>query len=229
MNRAYSFIATKALRDDERVIEGIATSPATDRVGDIVESRGARFKLPLPFLWEHDRERPVGHVEQATVTSAGIEFRARFVKVDEPGPLKDRLDMAWQSVKTGLVRATSIGFRPIKAEPLPNGGSRFIEWDWLELSGVVIPANADATIQTVKFYDQQGPGAGRTWWELEHAAASAAARDLVARSFAGEAPDMKLSAIERAALEHASASLMLVKKLDARLAALEDHITSPAS
>src|SRR5690606_26227412 len=44
-----------------------------------------------------------------------------------------------------------IGFSPIESNDIDGAwGRRFIRWDWLELSLVTIPANADATIQTVK-------------------------------------------------------------------------------
>ena len=35
-----------------------------------------------------------------------------------------------------------------------TGGIHFEEWDWLELSAVTIPANAECTITTIKSYDQ---------------------------------------------------------------------------
>ena len=36
---------------------------------------------------------------------------------------------------------------------LKEGGIDFSEWDWFELSAVTIPANADATITTIKSID----------------------------------------------------------------------------
>jgi hypothetical protein len=48
MIRAYSLFEIKAVNDEEGVIEGIASTPTTDRMGDIVEPKGAEFKLPLP-------------------------------------------------------------------------------------------------------------------------------------------------------------------------------------
>ena len=35
MNRAYSILSVKAVDDDRRVISGMATTPAVDRVGDV--------------------------------------------------------------------------------------------------------------------------------------------------------------------------------------------------
>jgi HK97 family phage major capsid protein/HK97 family phage prohead protease len=155
MNRAYSLIDIKSIKEDERVIEGMASTPSTDRVGDIVESMGAKFKLPLPLLWMHDHKQPIGHVEYAKPTKDGIPFRARLAKSDEPGTLRDRLDEAWQSIKIGLVKAVSIGFSIKDYEVLKEGGWRIKEWDWLELSAVPIPANADCNISRIKSIDAE--------------------------------------------------------------------------
>lgn len=163
MDRAYSLLQiTKAADDDgERVIEGIATTPEPDRVGDIVEPLGAKFANPLPLLWQHRHDSPVGQATFGKPTKAGIPFKARIAKVDEPGALKDMLDLAWQSVKAGLVRAVSIGFRSLEHAYIEGtGGIRFISTEILELSLVTVPANASATIQTVKAMDNRPRPAG---------------------------------------------------------------------
>jgi HK97 family phage major capsid protein/HK97 family phage prohead protease len=156
MNRAYSLIEIKAVDEERRVIEGVASSPTTDLMDDIVEPMGAEFELPIPFLWQHDRRQPIGHVTRAKPTKDGIPVRIELARTDEPGTLKERLDEAWQSIKLGLVRGLSIGFKPIEmADIAGTWGQRFIKWRWLELSAVTIPANIDATMQTVKSYDER--------------------------------------------------------------------------
>src|SRR5262245_51538883 len=153
LNRAYSMLNIKSLTDEERLIEGIATTPTVDRVGDIVVSTGAKFKVPMPLLWQHRTDSPVGHVEFAEATKDGIPFRARIAKIEEAGELKNMVDKAWQSVKAKLVSAVSIGFVIDAYEILKSGGWKINEWSWLELSLVTIPANADATIYTVRSLD----------------------------------------------------------------------------
>jgi HK97 family phage major capsid protein/HK97 family phage prohead protease len=155
VDRAYSLLTIKSIDDDARVITGIATSASTDRVGDIVDPSGAEFKLPIPLLWQHDAHQPIGEVFAARRTSGGIEISARLAKIDEPGRLKDRLDEAWQSIKSGLVRGLSIGFKSLEQEPIKGTyGLRFLKWLWLELSAVTIPANADGSILSVKSIQQ---------------------------------------------------------------------------
>ena len=153
LNRAYSLLEIKQVDEDARVITGIASTPTPDRMEDVVEPDGAQYKLPLPLLYQHDSAQPIGHVTHAKVSKSGIEITARMARIAEPGRLKDRLDETWQSIKLGLVRGLSIGFKPIETSRIEKGGYRFIKWDWLELSAVTIAANADATIQTVKSLD----------------------------------------------------------------------------
>jgi HK97 family phage major capsid protein/HK97 family phage prohead protease len=155
MKRAYSQLTIKSIDEDLRVIEGIATTPTPDRYGDIVEPDGAKYALPLPLLWQHNSREPIGHVETAKVAPDGITIKARLVKITEPGALKDRLDEAWQSLKSGLVRGLSIGFTPLESARIKDTYSeRFLSWEWLELSCVVIAANADASITSIKSADQ---------------------------------------------------------------------------
>lgn len=155
LQRAYSTIELKDFDDEKRELEGIASTPTTDRMGDIVEPDGAEFKLPLPLLWHHNSREPIGHVFSAKVSKDGILIKAKFAKVTEPGALKERLDMAWQSIKAGLVRGLSIGFRSLEDSNIKETfGIRFIRWEWLELSAVTIPANADASITAIKSADQ---------------------------------------------------------------------------
>ncbi len=152
-NRAYSVLAIKAVNDDARTVEGIATTPTVDRVGDIIEPLGVKFTNPLPFLWQHRHDQPIGTCEFGQPTANGIPFKATVAKCDEPGTLKDLLDHAWQSIKLGLVRATSIGFRPIEYSYMEAGGIRYSETEVFELSAVTIPANADAIMTAIKSVD----------------------------------------------------------------------------
>lgn len=154
-NRAYSILDIKSLNDGERLIEGIASTPSPDRMGDIVDPMGATFALPMPLLWQHNHDEPIGHVEFAKPTKNGIPFKARIAKVDEAGVLKERLDEAWQSIKAGLVRAVSIGFRPLEYSFIEGGGVHFKQWEWLELSAVTIPAQSEALITAIKSFDAE--------------------------------------------------------------------------
>lgn len=154
MNRAYVALSIKAVDDDARLIEGWASTASVDRAGDIVVPKGAVYKLPMPFLLDHDHRQVVGEVDRAEVTDKGIKFWAHIKKVSEPGEVKDLCDKAWSLVKNGLRKSVSIGFSALAYDVLPNGGLKFTEWEWLELSAVGVPANAEAQITSIKSFEQ---------------------------------------------------------------------------
>jgi HK97 family phage prohead protease len=154
MKRAYSLLEVKAFDEDSREFSGIATTPTPDRMGDIVDPLGAKFSLPIPLLWQHDASKPIGEVFEARPTKSGIQIKGRVFKATQSRTLMDRLDEAWESMKLRLVRGLSIGFSPKKEEPIKDG-FKFLEWDWLELSAVTIPANSEASILAVKSIDRQ--------------------------------------------------------------------------
>ena len=108
-------------------------------------SSSCRFRL----LWQHDSSQPIGHVTHAKAGKSGIEIVARIAK-----GVTAEIDRAWALIKAGLVPGLSIGFKPIEHELIKETkGIRFIKWDFLELSAVTIPANAECTIATVKSID----------------------------------------------------------------------------
>ena len=160
MRRAHALFTLKGFQkstDGEyAVIHGIATTPTPDRYGDIVEPLGAKFALPLPLLWQHRGSEPVGQVSEAAVQADGITVVARMPLIAESKTLRERIEEAVESVTLGLVRGLSIGFRGMPEGVDINMDTytfHFREWEWLELSLVTIPANAEATIQVVRAFD----------------------------------------------------------------------------
>lgn len=149
--RAYATFVTKGIDEDKREISGIASTPETDRSGDIVEPLGAKFAPEIPLLWMHDRYSPIGWA-RLKAASKEITFTASLAKIDEAGPLKEMIDKAWQAIKARLVRGVSIGFRPIEYSFIENGGVHYKEYEVYELSPVTIPAHQSASIATVKAY-----------------------------------------------------------------------------
>lgn len=158
-NKAYSFLKFKSVDDEERTIGGIATTPAPDRDGDIINPLGLTWAEATPLLWQHDRHAPVGNVAFGNKTAEGLEFKAKFPIIAEDGPLKERVDEAWQSVKSGLITAVSIGFMPKEAAPIPGGhGMHITAAEIYELSLVTIPSQTGALITHIKMLDVAQPG-----------------------------------------------------------------------
>ena len=155
MKRAYALLEVKSFDEDQRIIRGIATTPQTDLQDDIVEPKGASFASHIPFLFAHDSKQSIGHVTKTNITDAGIEIEAQIKKIPEPGTLKDRIDEAWQSIKYGLVRGLSIGFKDLESEPIKgsNWGRRIKKWQWLELSCRNHRGEHEASITAIKEID----------------------------------------------------------------------------
>ena len=153
--RAYSVLDVKGLDAELRSLEGVATTPTTDRMGDVIESKGATFANPLPLLLFHDARLPVGTVALKDASDAGIQFRATLPTIPTAGSLRTRVDEAWDSIKAGLIRGVSIGFRALDGgvELMKSGGLRFTKIEILELSLVAVPANADARIDVIRAVD----------------------------------------------------------------------------
>src|SRR5438270_9576647 len=105
-NRAYSTLEIKTVQENSgrRLFSGIASTPSVDRSHDIVDPNGVEYKTPLPFLWQHSKDDPIGWITAVRKTSKGIEVDGEVAQIDEPGELQTRLTRAWQSLKSGLVK-----------------------------------------------------------------------------------------------------------------------------
>lgn len=156
MHRAYSIIDVKGIDESKRAFSGTATTPSLDRVNDSINSLGAKFAKEIPLLHAHDSSRPIGFVRLGKATKAGIPFDAEIPVIHEPPTLKERVDVAFGEILHGLVKAVSIGFRPLSM-PKRNeqGGYDFEDVEIMELSTVAIPAHQDALIHTVKSLDRE--------------------------------------------------------------------------
>lgn len=145
MERLYATLEIRKFNDDLREFEGIANTAAEDLDNTIVEPSGARFTLPMPFLFSHDNKAPVGEVTSAVLVNGAWQVKGRVTQVKEDGFVKELTDRAWHNIKYKLMRGLSIGFIPLKKK-----GNRFLEWAWKELSLVTIPSNEQATILAVR-------------------------------------------------------------------------------
>ncbi len=207
--RAYAVLDVKSIDEETRTIKGIASTPSTDRQDDIVEPMGAKFRTPMPLLWQHDTQQPVGSVTYAERSESGIPFEAEIARVDGPPGLKNRLDEAWASLKAGLVRGVSIGFKSLESEPIKGTyGLRFKKWEWLELSLVTIPANAEATITSIKAADSEQRTAPRVRTQLPVTYAGAAATKTEGKPMLKLSEQISQFEASRAAKEAARAAIM---------------------
>lgn len=146
-----SVLNIKSVDEDKRIIEGIASTPVPDRYGDVVVPEGIQFKLPIPFLYQHVSSKVIGNVLEARIGAEGMAIKAQLA----PRDLEDEdTETAWKKIKGGLVRGLSIGFRSLEESyDKVTGGFRYLKTEILEISAVTIPANAEASITSVKSAD----------------------------------------------------------------------------
>src|SRR5690554_1131461 len=81
MERLYGTLEIRAVDDERRIVEGVASTNALDDYETILEPKGARFSLPLPLLWQHRGDTPVGEVISAEVTDTQIKVRAKLARI----------------------------------------------------------------------------------------------------------------------------------------------------
>lgn len=163
MNKIFANFEVRAVQEDERIIEGVASTVRPDRMSDVVEPRGIVYALPVPFLLDHNHSEAVGEVEHVEVSDKEIRFRARIAKIVEAGPAKTLTDNAWSMIKNGLRKSVSIGFRPLAQERINGGGIHYQSWELLELSAVSVPAQPDARILATRAASDRGKHPGSVY------------------------------------------------------------------
>lgn len=156
----------------DRTLRFIGTDESEDRDGDIIKSDGWLFenykKNPV-FLWCHDSwSVPLGKcvaIGQAP-GATGTTFDIKFASIDElssdpehPSDQALLADTVYNAYLNGYLNAVSVGFIGLKSEendsdkdlPSWQRGRVFTEQEMIELSGVAIPANPNALVQSRSF------------------------------------------------------------------------------
>lgn len=126
-------------------LEFVMSDGSVDRVGDVIEPAGWQldeFQKNPVALFSHMSSSPIGVWENVRVEGGKLLGR---LKLAAHGT-SERVDEIISLVQQGVLRAVSVGFRPIVQEPIPgsSGGIRFLQSELLEASLVAVPANANA-------------------------------------------------------------------------------------
>jgi HK97 family phage prohead protease len=141
------FLETKLAADDAGAVRGVAWKfGAPDRVGDVIEPGAfAKAALPLPMLFGHDMNDPVGTWDAATEKADGFHVSGRLL-IDDVSRARE----VFALVKAGAVRGLSIGFVTRKATVRPGGGRTIIGLDLFEISLVTVPMHPGARVTAAK-------------------------------------------------------------------------------
>lgn len=141
------FLETKFIADDAGSIEGLAWPfGAPDRIGDVIEKGAfAGAALPLPMLFGHDSNEPLGVWTEAIEADDGLRLKGRML-VDDVTRAREVRAL----VRSGAVRGISIGFITRKATGRKGGGRVISELELLEASLVSLPMHPGARVTSAK-------------------------------------------------------------------------------
>lgn len=140
---------SKTIDKEAGIYEAMISTESVDRMGDIVRAAGCQFedylKNPVVLLGHNYGDLPVAKTLELAVVP-GVGIRAKF-QFPESG-LYDKADQTRKLWDAGFLNAASIGFTPLRSVNLvadePWGSKEYLEWELLEWSIVVVPANQDA-------------------------------------------------------------------------------------
>lgn len=102
---------------------------------------------PIPMLWQHRSDQPIGVWEAYEENSKGLKLAGRVNLETQRGK------EAWSDMKMKSVTGLSIGFYEVKADPYDYGSTeprKLLELDLREVSPVTFPALKEAQIDAVK-------------------------------------------------------------------------------
>jgi HK97 family phage prohead protease len=133
----------------------IMTDETTDSYGDTVVAKGAdlsRFENNPICLLNHRSDLILGTWSDVALKSKRLEGKATLA-AEGTAP---HVDMSYNLMSQGILRAASIGFMPKKLERKldekgePTWAYNILEWELYECSIVSIPANPSALAKSVK-------------------------------------------------------------------------------
>lgn len=137
----------KTSADRGEGLEFVLSDATLDRMGDVIDPSGwdlTWFKKNPIALFGHNSNFPIG--TWSNVRVEGKRLIARLILAAKG--TSARIDELISLVEQGILRAVSVGFQPIEAEPIdkdrPYGGQRYKKQSLLECSLVSVPANPAA-------------------------------------------------------------------------------------
>ena len=132
-------------------LEYVLSDETVDRYGDVIAVSGwklSHFKNNPIALFNHDSSAPIGVWENVRVEKGKLIARLKIASASA----SERIREIRALVEERVLRAVSVGFRPLKREPLEGGGpyaERYTESELVECSLVCVPANPNA-LQIIK-------------------------------------------------------------------------------
>jgi HK97 family phage major capsid protein/HK97 family phage prohead protease len=128
-------------------LEFVLSDDTVDSYGDIIDPKGwdlKNFKRNPIALFGHSSGNPIGTWKDVRVEGGKLIGKLVFAAKGTSA----RIDELISLVEQGILRAVSVGFMPIKSQPIdpekPYGPQKFIKQELREVSLVSVPANPAA-------------------------------------------------------------------------------------
>jgi HK97 family phage prohead protease/HK97 family phage major capsid protein len=125
-------------------MEFVLSDETPDRMDDIIMSNGwelASFKKNPIALFNHRSDFPVGKWKNLRVENKQLRGHLELA----PEGTSERIDEIRKLVDAGILKAVSVGFRPVETTQREKGlGSIYIKSELVETSLVSVPANPNA-------------------------------------------------------------------------------------
>lgn len=152
LGRIHSFgFEAKAKKSGEsggRKIRGLANANTLDRSKEIVDPKAFKSSLdtymsnPIVF-YNHDWNDAIGKVVSSKISKKGLEVE---IEIGKGYPAADN---AWAQIEQGILKAFSIGFRPLRVEYDEDNDILTIkDMELFEVSVVTIPMNRESLFET---------------------------------------------------------------------------------
>lgn len=128
-----------------------ASDETVDRYGDVIVAAGWKLdnfaKNPVILIDHNYRVAAIVGSGEARIKGKKLKVRITHDAAAE----NEAAQMVSRLVESGLLRAVSVGFMPLKWESMRDKegnwtGYKYLEQDLLEVSWVAVPANPNATL-----------------------------------------------------------------------------------
>jgi HK97 family phage prohead protease len=126
-------------------LEFVLSDATPDRYGDVILADGwdlKNFNKNPIALFGHRSDFPIGRWKDLQVKDGAL--RGHLVMA--PEGTSDRIDEIRKLILAGILKATSVGFRPIESKPISkdSNGTLYTKQELVETSVVSVPANPNA-------------------------------------------------------------------------------------
>lgn len=128
-------------------MEFVLSDETPDRMGDVISAEGfelTSFKKNPIALFNHLASFPIGKWTNLRVEHGALRGHLQLA----PEGTSDRIDEIRRLIEADILKAVSVGFRPIQSQPRRVGekvvGEHFLRQELVETSLVSVPANPNA-------------------------------------------------------------------------------------